>query len=251
VSPVFAQEYPSRLKLKVKKAQGLTRDSRSENAIKQLQNNGTLVVRLPSKAKKLAAIDAEIIQFANDVRYVKRLRKMRKKTIEDLQYFNSRISTALGAYYSFSDLYFVYDTSIVQLINGKKNNLFMDASLTANPNFTVENKFFLILRCEKLKSGTASNADAFVVADSKNERLDFPFPAVISFNTAFMQSKKSKIYLSDAKQKTFWENGTTKPSDSISSFAGNIPSKKKIKRAVDDLNNSFAKYALRVENLAN
>lgn len=249
-SPLLAQEQPSFLVKKIWESIGLPRNEFSENAIQQLQNKGVLVVRLPSKAKKIAAIDAEIIQFASDARYVKRLQKMRTETINNLQKFNLRVSTALSAYYNFSDIYFVYDTSIVQLINGKKSNLFMDALLYPNPKLTVEDKFFLILKCEKLGNNSTSTADAFVVTDSKNEQLDFPFPAVIPFNLIFRRGERSKIDLSNPQQQTFWASNSASQGSDLATL-GKVPSKTKMKKAVDGLNNSFKKYAKYVESKKN
>ncbi len=244
----YSQESPTFLKQKINNLKALKRDPEAEKAIKYLQNNGVLLVRLPSKSKKIEAIDAEIIQFANDEKYVRRLVGMRQKTQNDVNEFNLRVSNALNTFYHFSTIYYIYDTSIVSLINGKRAGFLMNKNLVIQPSLTLEDKHFLILKCEKLSNSPGSSINGFVVADEENKNLAFPFPAVITFNMIVERGKQPKSD-QDAMELEYAKTVEVTRSTGIAQFAGKLPSRKKIKRAVNSLNNSFYNYEEKVKEL--
>jgi hypothetical protein len=238
-----AQEAPTLLEYKINKTRKLDRDPNTEKAIQQLKEKGILVVRLPSKSKKIEAIDAEIKQFENDAKYVARLEKMKYKTQVDLQKFNERVSGALNAFYDFSEIYYMYDTAVVSLVNGKRSGFLLDKNLVKQPNLTLKDKHFLILKCEKLSNSPGASINGFVVADEQNENLEYPFPAVIPFNVLIARGKYSKANDKNTDQLKYWATLPAVSGGDFSQFVGKLPSKKKMKRAVDSLNNSFHNYA--------
>ena len=235
---IHAQEDQSRLQQLMTSKNNVPKDERSENAIRKLYDGGVLIVRLPSKSNKLKAIDDEIKKYANDTRYTQHLEKLRSETLTKVTTFNVRVSTAMNAFYSFSKVYYMYDTSVVTLKNGALSGIFFDKDLKYNASLSIENKAWLLLKTEK----TTNNNDAFVVADNTFQNLTYPFPAVMPFKIRFTRGVGPEKNLDDEKQRIFWDSGAPVKAGDLGYFFGSTPSKKQMKRIIVSLNNRFFEY---------
>jgi len=95
--------------------------------------------------------------------------------------------------YNFSKLYFIYSSSSDSLLNGKRENIFIDTNLVVNPNIVMVEEFYLLAERDKAYSSTigfvkedtakfvsegvnAVKEMAVVIKNKYGHQLKAPFP---------------------------------------------------------------------------
>ncbi len=99
---------------------------------------GALVVRLKTLAPLIAALsntgESDLVQ---------------KKKLEILA-VNLNTSRAYRTNYKFSKVYFIYSHSSDSLMNGQRSGIFLDSSLTIDPNIILQESYYVIAESDKL-----------------------------------------------------------------------------------------------------
>ncbi|MGE0567177.1 MAG: hypothetical protein AB7O73_04450, partial [Bacteroidia bacterium] len=101
----------------------------------QIQNLkfGAIVVRLSGNEKKL-----EILKNRNDVAAYDKL-------LAETQFVNKTIIRLLNQNVNFCKLYFIKSSSSKELLEGKRDSIFLDSTVTVVPGIKMEESFYLLL----------------------------------------------------------------------------------------------------------
>ena len=136
---------------------------------------GFLIVRLVSGDKKLKALDRLINSpEVSDSKKIS-LKKMRKSTVEDTRDVNRKLHDAFVEKYSFSDVLFMYDTSMYNLTAGRQSGFFLDDNLEVDPGISLNDRPYHVVRYgRKFNSGRV--AKNLYVMDKNYNDLIGPFP---------------------------------------------------------------------------
>ena len=154
---------------------------RAQQAIMDLKD-GALVVRLKSKRNKIEKLQEAIASPNLPEKEKKRLQKDLDNTIQENEEYNSSIVSAFDQYFKFSPVYYIYDTSAVDLKAGKKSGYFLDTNLKKDPNITFTQDSFFIIYNGELSATNNSGMEALIIIDSQNQPLPSPFPYYIKTN---------------------------------------------------------------------
>lgn len=142
---------------------------------KQLKN-GALVVVLRTQSKRIKQL--EILSRSTEISEKQRIAL--KAKIRATQAESERINTALmtnfDLNYDFSDIYYVYDSSLTNLRNGVKSGIFVDEFKAVDEDITLTTDNFYI--CNYTLVSASNESEGLVIYNSKMERMKHPFPAV-------------------------------------------------------------------------
>lgn len=142
---------------------------------KQLQENA-LVVVLRTQSKRLKKLG--ILSRSSETSGKQRYHIISK--IEAIKNENKLINTALISgftiEYGFSDVYFVYDSSLTNLKNGVTNGIFVDNNGEIDNSIQLKQANFYI--CNYTLVSASNEAEGLVIYNSKMERVKHPFPGV-------------------------------------------------------------------------
>lgn len=149
------------------------------NALK----NGTLVVRLPTHHKKMAAmeelIESEKVSEKNKKRLQSQLRDLKAET----KAHNQSIMQAFKENFTFVEVRFIHDTSTLALIQNQEAGIYLNEEEQPIPNSQIKEGGFLLLRLGKAKMDGQSRLDALVFMDQEGKDLEKPFPYYMKINT--------------------------------------------------------------------
>jgi hypothetical protein len=213
--------FPSSIEAQVIK--GKQNRLRSEQAIVDLRE-GALVVRLKSKRNKIEKLEEAIANPELDEKERNRLKKELDETTMEKEEYNAGLSDAFVNYYTFSAIYFMYDTSSVALKNGVKSGFLLDKDLKVDPNITIgEDSIFVIYNGE-LDATNSSGMEALIIMDGNFNILQSPFPYYIRSNNfwwtlgrffspkqAIKRDSKKIVTKLDYNLNEYYEKITSKP----------------------------------------
>ena len=150
-------------------------------SIKALKE-GILVVCLPSNHNKIKALSALLNNPQVGETEKKRIQEQLATTISESQSDNKITIAAFRQEYRFSEIYFAYDTAVIQLRNGIPGGFFLNDSLEVVPRTSLAGKPWFVLRMGYTDATQNSGAEAFMLSDSNLNELPPPFPAAIRFD---------------------------------------------------------------------
>lgn len=153
----------------------------ASDAIQSLKN-GALVMRLPTYAKKIAALE-DIIARNSDEASVRRARTLLEQTVTETKEENLRIIRSFREFYNFSAVYFMYDTSLTALAKGARKGIFLQDDLSPNPALSLQSDQFIIAQIGYTDPATTARAEALILTDLSLKRIEAPFPSAIRYNT--------------------------------------------------------------------
>ena len=175
----------------------------AEQAIQDLKN-GALIVRLQSKNNKIQKLEELIASPEVSASKKEQLRKELTATIDDRNRYNIELVTAITDLYSFSQVYFMYDTASISLKNGTRNGIFLNANMEYDPGITLKEDHFFVLRTGTTDSSTTTGLSALVIMDDKLKDMKRPFPYYVRINSVkrlFVRIfNPKKIVRKDAKE---------------------------------------------------
>lgn len=158
-------------------------DERSYEAI-DLLSNGHLVVRLPSMARKIA--EYERLLESPDLPESRRepLEQSIRQTIEDRDRNNRMLMEAFQNQYTFSQVWYVYDSASVALRDGHWGGIFLNEELQPDQGiqFNPEGDFFTA-RIGNTKG--SQGLYAIVLGDSELKDFTAPFPYYVQLSSLF------------------------------------------------------------------
>lgn len=147
---------------------------RSQKAIRKIKE-GTIVVVLPSNANKIKEL-TKIVKSNNISKNQKlRLKNELFETVARTDRQNKYLLDFFIEHYDFSNLRFVYDTSIVEIKNGVTKDVFVNKNLLIDEKIELNSSiggFIRIGRANQQGTGILS----LLVCDRDNKVLDSPFP---------------------------------------------------------------------------
>ncbi len=135
---------------------------------------GTLVVRLNTNTRKIAAIKKSIAaaSTSNDRQ---RLEAMLEKTEQKTRNTNLWLKHAFDSVYSFTPVLFMPDTMSTKLKSGVREGIFLDAEQKIDPSIKLRGSFFVAYYGEN-SSDEKTNVEGITVLDSNLNELESPFP---------------------------------------------------------------------------
>ncbi|MEO1513623.1 MAG: hypothetical protein AAFV95_01380 [Bacteroidota bacterium] len=152
-------------------------------AIKELKD-GVLIVRLPSKHRKIEQLTQLLDNDKLSKRKRKRMQKLLDQAIEQRDRDGEGIWDAYTKNYDFSELYFTYDTSTVHLKNGLQSGFFLNAQKEVDPSISLAGRpFYLVGKGKVRERENSPGLDAFVILDKDFKRMKGPFPYYARYKT--------------------------------------------------------------------
>ncbi len=165
-------------------AQERSRVEQENRAVKAIQDlkDGVLILRLPSNAKKIKAMEdllASDISAKDKARVKKQIESIRTKNKEE----NAAFAAAFGQHFTFSPVYIIYDTTTTALLAGEEGNYLLNPQLQPVPSGEIRDKSFLIARLGRTDRSNTSGAEAIVLMDQNLQDLSNPFPYAAKLNS--------------------------------------------------------------------
>jgi len=160
--------------------------SERKKAAREAINNlhgGTLIIRLKSKRNKIDKLEELLAAPDIDEKLRARLSKKLKNTIEERNKYNLTLTNAFEEYYSFSKVYYMYDTASVSLKNGIRKGIFLDKGLELDANIEIPEGSFYIVRTGTTNASSTTGIQALVVMDNQFKDFERPFPYYVRVNS--------------------------------------------------------------------
>jgi hypothetical protein len=154
------------------------KDNRME-ASEHIQNleKGTLIVRLSSKYKNIQALEKALLNNDRSAKDRKRLDKKLHKIRAKQSKANNEICYSFDEYYKFSQFRFVYDTSMVHVLNGKSSGFFLNKNMAIDSSISIDtNSPVYILSFGQTDASETQNLEGYIIYDYKNNIPPKPFP---------------------------------------------------------------------------
>lgn len=147
----------------------------SKEAIHQLHKN-SLVVLLRTNTKRLEKLG--ILSRDKNISAQQKAVLLEKigRTKDETKLINTALINSFNRKYSFSKVYFVYDTELQNLINGTTKGIFVDNNGEVDASIELPNQTFYICNYTLVSSSNAT--EGLVIYDSSMKKMKRPFPAV-------------------------------------------------------------------------
>jgi hypothetical protein len=161
---------------------GKERRDIATQAINDLEG-GTLILRLKSKHNKITKIkeilaDPDIQESARI-----KLNKELRSTIDERDRFNISLTNAFEEYYSFSNIYYIYDTASISLKNGQRSGIFLNKNLELDSQTKIPEGKFFVIKVGTTDSSSTTGVEALVLMDQHFKDLQSPFPYYVRINS--------------------------------------------------------------------
>lgn len=159
-------------------AYGQTSDAPFEDpvaAIKALRE-GTLLVRLPSSQRKIAALEESLAKEETGTARAKWLRKELEATRSETQSFNENMHQAFREAYGFSDLRFTYDYATPELKAGRFKGNLLDEDLEPSAEVEMGELPVFILSFGRTSKEYSDGVEAMVILGEQLKSPPPPFP---------------------------------------------------------------------------
>lgn len=219
--------------------------------------NGALVVKLK---KNQLVIDA--LQKKGDS-------TLAEKTRLEAAGINLNVMRAFRSRYTFSKLYFIYSTSGDSLLNGVRENIFLDSNLLVDPTIRMTEAFYLTAQVDRVynssigfvpedsarsvrENGTSNNIDSYIIIKNKyGHQLKNPFPFANPIRVT-LEKTQPLVYIRINNVEVPFNVGLfNKPSNSVSYVYKNekiilsLPkylTYDKLENTVGNINESFYRF---------
>lgn len=152
----------------------------AEQVAYTLQTDG-LIVQIPTNARKIEAMQEVLNNGDLTAQNYSRLADRLATTIEETRQQAKLIIEAFANGYAIGPVYFIPDTSLVQLKEEHTSGYFYDQELNIDPSITLPDDFVL-LRMGYVNAATGSGAEAMMLTRSDLSPLQPPFPDAVTFN---------------------------------------------------------------------
>jgi len=155
--------------------------------------DGVLIVRLSSNAKKTAILEKQIADpfSSNEQRVL--YKKMLKKSNEETRENNELLMDSFSDNYDFSEVFFVYDTSLHYLTEGHQKGIFLSQELKIDSTINLAKRPYRMARYGSPLASGMKEMLGIVVMNKNYEDLPSPFPyKAIGIRSAIINSEKRK-----------------------------------------------------------
>jgi hypothetical protein len=144
--------------------------------------DGALVVRLKTKRNKVEKLNEAIANPNLSDKDKKKMRKELETTIAERDKYNSELAASFDAYYNFSAVYFMYDTSSVALKDGEKSGFLLNKNLEVDPKIAIIQDSIFVAYTGTLDATNSTGLEALILMDNRFEVLPSPFPYYVRAN---------------------------------------------------------------------
>lgn len=144
-------------------------------AIQDLRT-GTLIIRLPSNQRKIAALQDALEHGDNTDRRTRWLVKELAATQEETRIFNNNMFRAYRESYSFSDVRFTYDYFTPELKAGNFKGHLLNEDLEPDAAIDLEKKPVFILSFGRTSKDYSDGVEAMVILGRQLKSPPPPFP---------------------------------------------------------------------------
>ncbi|HKK79768.1 MAG TPA: hypothetical protein VJ933_09070 [Phaeodactylibacter sp.] len=164
-------------------------EERAEAAIQELKE-GTLLVRLPSRQRKMDAMEQVLNGYAPDDKRRARMERLLQETQEEAATFNRNMMTAFRDSFDFAKVRFFYDYNTPEVKAGETAGLLLNEDLEADPSITLPDQPAYILGFGQTNKDYSDGLEAMFIMSGDFERMGPPFPYYQRLNdfAAFMGS---------------------------------------------------------------
>lgn len=140
---------------------------------------GDLMVQLKSDRNKIEALQKQL--EAGDSKYKEKIQKILNETIFDRDQFNRALMLSMKTWYTYSSVYFFYDSDLKALQSSEyTGKYFLDSSLQKNILRNSSKRNFFVLRNDFKRS---ESSDHWVLYKNGINILSEPFPSYFSIST--------------------------------------------------------------------
>lgn len=150
----------------------------AKTAIQDLKK-GVLIVRLPSHAKKIAAMEDLMKNKKVSKSNKENLKKQITLTKKETQLRNLAIVKGFKTAYDFSDVLFIYDHNTKAIQEGQATGVFLDKRLKVDESLDLNNRSYLFARFGKTDVNTTTGVEGIIITDKNLVDLGKPFPAYV------------------------------------------------------------------------
>ncbi|MEN0003751.1 MAG: hypothetical protein AAF798_06395 [Bacteroidota bacterium] len=144
---------------------------------------GTLVVRIPSDARKIYATQKLLESETLSESARERLENQLAETTEESNERANAIMAAFRNEFNFTKVFFMYDYSMKPLLAGEREGLFLAEAQKVDPDLRLGEQPFFVLRLGKAELQGEGRLDALVFMDAEGKDLYKPFPYYLKLNT--------------------------------------------------------------------
>lgn len=145
---------------------------------KALANNGILLVKIPTEAKKLAKINQSLAITPHN----NRLLKLKKTELLKVEKAQKGLMEGFKQFYTFSEVVAIYDTNYTRVLdNPSAGGVFFNTDFKALPSFSLAGKAFFTFRKDQVYYADNRARIAYVLTDHKGVILPYPFPSSIPY----------------------------------------------------------------------
>ncbi|MEO6690919.1 MAG: hypothetical protein ABIO44_01140 [Saprospiraceae bacterium] len=159
-------------------------------------HKGDLLVQLKSERNRMNALNIELVKGSD--RYKRKVQKLLNEVINDRDSFNFYMIQSMKRFYSFSNVFFFYDSDYVDLKKSAfAGNKFLDDKLNRTVERSSDTMDYFILKQDLTKG---QSLESWILMNKDNVEMPSPFPSKVRINTltTYMNTifnKKQKFQL--------------------------------------------------------
>ncbi len=150
-------------------------EKRAEEAIRDLKG-GTLLIRLPSRQRKIDAMEQVLSGYGPDDKGRARMEKLLRQTRQEAAAFNRHMVAAFRDSFDFAKVRFFYDYDTPKLQAGETAGVFLNEELKADPSISLPGGPYYVLGFGQTQKDYSDGLEAMYIMDSEFERMMPPFP---------------------------------------------------------------------------
>ncbi|MCB0644198.1 MAG: hypothetical protein KDC44_21290, partial [Phaeodactylibacter sp.] len=156
----------------------LSKEARDKQAIETIQQlkSGALIVRLATEHRKLSTLQEMLDNGESSGSRRARIEEQIDQTIFVRDAQNRGLVAGFRNFYTFSDVYFIYDTAFHQLQQDLGQGYLLNDSLEIDPSIKVEQPVYLVRFGSTDPASTAKIEDGLIIMDTEGKDLSDPFP---------------------------------------------------------------------------
>ena len=175
--------------------ENLSSSEREEMAFQSIHDiyEGVLVVRLSSNFRKAKILERQIKDTYSSVEQRLLYKKMLEKSNAETRENNELLMAAFSDNYDFSEVFFIYDTTLHYLTEGNKKGIFLGQDLKIDSTINLAARPYRMARYGSPLTEGFHDMVGMVIMDNKYQDLPPPFPyKSIGFRSAVVNSEKRK-----------------------------------------------------------
>lgn len=169
------------------------REKMAEESIHAIYD-GVLIVRLSSNARKTEVLQKQIADPYSSAEQRKLYKSIIKKSNTEIRETNEMLMAAMARNYDFSEVFFLYDTSLYRLTSGEEKGFFLSQDLEIDKTINLAGRPYRMARYGSPLSEGMQELLGIVVMNNDYRDLPPPFPyKSIGIRSGVVNVQKRKI----------------------------------------------------------